>query len=310
MKKLIAVLISALLCLSVIGCGKPEDTTADIDGSASESSILEESTFSELPIPSVPFEEESTGKSEESGETQKTQGTHVHNFANATCEKPMTCACGATQGTPYGHAFRAATCTEPKVCMRCGATEGSPLGHSYSNGYCVRCKKVDPANATKLGGRKNPAKIGDTVTFEFDKEPLYGKGTVQVTLTKVVRGEEARRYIESSNRYNPSLPSGFEFIMAYFTIKTISDKSNNQGGVKVANFILANSQYVKQSGIGEGISVPPGDVPCIIETGAVPEGSQKSVFVCHENPIGEKCYFVLEAKALDNSRDIWFDVNS
>jgi len=84
--------------------------------------------------------------------------TPKHNWTDATCTAPKTCACGATEGealghTPgaeadcenaqtctvcgevlnaaLGHSWTDATCTAPKTCSVCGATEGEALGHSY-----------------------------------------------------------------------------------------------------------------------------------------------------------------------------------
>lgn len=67
---------------------------------------------------------------------------HTHNFSEATCTEPMTCAeCGAKEGEPLGHTFAEATCDKAKTCTVCGATEGEPLGHTVSIGTCRRCGK-------------------------------------------------------------------------------------------------------------------------------------------------------------------------
>ena len=58
---------------------------------------------------------------------------HVHEWADATCTEPQTCACGETQGEPAGHKWDAATCTAPKTCSVCKATEGEPAGHTASD---------------------------------------------------------------------------------------------------------------------------------------------------------------------------------
>ena len=44
---------------------------------------------------------------------------------------------------PHVHVFGAATCTKPKTCS-CGATEGNPNGHSYYKGTCSDCGATDP----------------------------------------------------------------------------------------------------------------------------------------------------------------------
>ena len=59
-------------------------------------------------------------------------GCHKHEWSEATCTEPMTCACGATQGEPKGHDWKEATCTEPMTCA-CGAVQGEPIEHEYGD---------------------------------------------------------------------------------------------------------------------------------------------------------------------------------
>ena len=63
-------------------------------------------------------------------------GCHKHEWSEATCTEPMTCACGATQGEPKGHDWKEATCTEPMTCA-CGATQGEPKGHDWKEATCT-----------------------------------------------------------------------------------------------------------------------------------------------------------------------------
>ena len=41
-----------------------------------------------------------------------------------------------------GHDWADATCEKPKTCARCGLTEGAAPGHDYQNGTCTRCGAV------------------------------------------------------------------------------------------------------------------------------------------------------------------------
>lgn len=82
--------------------------------------------------------------------------THTHSFGQATCTKPATCSCGATQGNPLGHnevidSAVAPTCTtagktQGKHCSRCNAvlqaqTTVPATGHTQPNaeGKCDTC---------------------------------------------------------------------------------------------------------------------------------------------------------------------------
>ncbi len=66
---------------------------------------------------------------------------HVHTWADATCDKPITCTgCGKTKGSPNGHSWQSATCTAPITCSICGATKGSPIEHTWMLASCEKPK--------------------------------------------------------------------------------------------------------------------------------------------------------------------------
>ena len=71
---------------------------------------------------------------------------HVHDWMEATCEAPKTCACGATEGEKLPHTWTEATCSSPKVCTFCNATEGSALNHNWVSADCET-----PATCTLCG---------------------------------------------------------------------------------------------------------------------------------------------------------------
>lgn len=48
-----------------------------------------------------------------------------------------------TSQPAHTHSFAAATCTKPKTCS-CGATEGAALGHKFKDGKCSVCNAADP----------------------------------------------------------------------------------------------------------------------------------------------------------------------
>lgn len=54
-----------------------------------------------------------------------------HDWAEATCEAPMTCTkCGETEGEALGHNFVGGTCAEPSICEKCGS-EGEFAEHVW-----------------------------------------------------------------------------------------------------------------------------------------------------------------------------------
>ena len=79
----------------------------------------------------------------------------IHQWAPATCDKPITCAlCGETQGAAVGHSWMAADCDSPETCMHCSATRGESLGHSWQGATCIApavCTVCSAAGEEPLG---------------------------------------------------------------------------------------------------------------------------------------------------------------
>ena len=308
MKKILSMLLAIACCLVFSACKEQGKLLAEEEAEIIVSEAIENKdeasentqTNSEgkeqndIPNNSNPSNNSTTQKEPNANNTK----SHVCIYEPATCTSPEKCSCGKTRGNSAGHKYKSATCIESEKCSVCGETNGSALGHSYNNGSCQRCGVVDPAK--RLGSRTNPAKIGDVMTTEINKYFL-GEGTIEISLTKVVRGEQARKYVKNSNMFNPEPDAGFEFVLAYFSVKTVSDKSEGQIGIEVntTDFAYANSNY-------KAVSVRPGETALLM--GATYEGITNNGFVCFSNPIGEDCYIVFEVDHVDKSKDIWFSL--
>ena len=79
---------------------------------------------------------------------------HGHDWMEATCEAPKTCACGATEGEKLPHTWAEATCSSPKVCTFCNATEGNALNHVWSKPDCdtpATCSLCGTTSGDALG---------------------------------------------------------------------------------------------------------------------------------------------------------------
>lgn len=300
MNKIFTVIIVVIMLMCITACNNqdtnPSNTTPNLVSSTEATSNTHKENNENITS-------NSSSETPPNNSVVDTTPSHTHNFSSATCTTPRTCSCGVAEGSALGHNFANATCTSAKKCSRCGKTEGSALGHTYSNGVCSQCGKVNASQ--QKGSRTNPAKIGDTITFEYDKS-ILGTGTVQITLTKVLRGDKAKEYVDNANSFNPSLPSGYEFVIAYFSVKNIKDTSEDQIGIKLntSDFKYANSQYITKSAISQAVSVKSGEIPLL--SGTIYEGVTNNGFVCFTNPSNENCYFVLETKPFDSSKDIWF----
>ena len=81
--------------------------------------------------------------------TPNTDNIHTHEWTDATCTAPKTCACGETEGAALGHDWTDATCTAPKTCKTCEATEGEALGHDWADADCTTPKTCKTCNETE-----------------------------------------------------------------------------------------------------------------------------------------------------------------
>lgn len=145
-KSLLSIFLTIVLLFSLCGCFSNSNenivTNSNVTISQNESSILEsDPTVSDA---ENTVESKDEMKIENEDESPLIEDEHIHSFTDATCTKPKTCACGATEGIENGHSWKDATCTTPKTCTVCGNTSGLTAGHNYSNGSCITCGKEDP----------------------------------------------------------------------------------------------------------------------------------------------------------------------
>ena len=93
---------------------------------------------------------------------------HEHEWTEATCEAPKTCAtCGEVEGAALGHDWAEATCTALKTCKTCEKTEGEALGHDWAAADCTTpktCKTCGETDGAALGHNWNDATCTDPKT--------------------------------------------------------------------------------------------------------------------------------------------------
>ena len=128
-----------------------KDKTVDVNALITKVENVAEKAFEEVEAEVTVNVTVNIAQSENSVNTNSADNTnsveqHTHNFGEATCTKPATC--------------------------ECGATEGKELGHKYVDGKCTRCKTVDPdykVNYTSLdqkGGKWAFTIIAGTECFD------------------------------------------------------------------------------------------------------------------------------------------------
>lgn len=142
------------------------------------------------------------------------------------------------------------------------------------------------------GTRKNPAKIGDTVTVSTRRS------TLEVTLLEVVRGEEAVSMAKNANKYN-EYDGDIDLIMAKFKVKNIKDLTGEDDyySVSTASFHYADASFAT--------SFPNATVAGIDDLRAkLYEGSEAEGYIFMEGRPGQDHdFYVFENAA-------WFDVSA
>lgn len=126
MKKRIALLLVALLCMSILtACGKP---TCEHEWYVATCDTPKTCAL-----------------------CGKTNGEPTgHLWAAATCQQPKTCTlCGLTEGEALEHSWIEADCENPRMCSVCGEVEGEPLGHSWVDATTEAPKTCSVCGATE-----------------------------------------------------------------------------------------------------------------------------------------------------------------
>ena len=92
MKKVISLLVVAMVLLSLSACGN-SNTNSDI--TSVDSQIFSTETEQNEPVESI----------------KPATSTHTHDYSSATCTAPAKCSCGATNGSALGHSYNNGVCT-------------------------------------------------------------------------------------------------------------------------------------------------------------------------------------------------------
>ena len=107
MKKVLALILALVMCLSFAACGGNTDTETPTSEAAQADTTQVDAT------------------TEEATQAETTAETTVEN----TTEKPAT--------TVHTHSWKKATCKAPKTCKTCGVTEGAAAEHNWKNATCT-----------------------------------------------------------------------------------------------------------------------------------------------------------------------------
>lgn len=160
-KKLVILAIVLALAVTFCACGKDNETPSTgvtVATNPTQSSNPTETTTEPTQAPTEEPTEDPTAAHTEAptaapteAPTQAPTATPTQAPTAAPTQKPTTAPTEKPTEPPHTHSFSAATCTKPKTCA-CGATEGKAAGHSFENGKCTACGEANPDFCTYKNG--------------------------------------------------------------------------------------------------------------------------------------------------------------
>lgn len=118
---------------------------------------------------------------------------------------------------------------------------------SQSTPQSSEVKEAEQTKKTtsEVGKRSNPIKLGETATFDTtyytkDGEPL--DANLSITLSNVIRGQEALDYLMAANQFNAAPPEGQEWVIVDVALTV------NKGDADVPYYEMGAFTPVSSSG--------------------------------------------------------------
>lgn len=181
MRKVLALLLVAVMMLSFAACGSEGDTTATtvttvVDG-ATTLADTENTTVADTENTTEADTENTTEANDDTTVADDTNKvtTVVVTEAKATTTKAPTATTVAGNAACQHISADKPTCLEPGKCKDCGAEVKAALGHYFYKGACVRCKEPEVAavevKSIKLNKTELSLTEGEAVTLKATITP-------------------------------------------------------------------------------------------------------------------------------------------
>lgn len=148
-KKLVILTIVLALAVSFFACGKDNEKPSTGEIVATNPTQATNPTESTTAPTQTPTEAPTAAPTDAPTEAPTAAPTAAP--TEAPTAAPTAAPTEKPTEPPHTHSFSAATCTKPKTC-ECGATEGKATGHSFANGKCTACGEADPNFCTYKNG--------------------------------------------------------------------------------------------------------------------------------------------------------------
>lgn len=177
-------------------------------------------------------------------------------------------------------------------------TDNNKIADNSTDAPTTKPDQQEPVKQIEWGTRKNPAKVGQTISATIDNF-MYGECELEIELTEVIKGEKAWDVISEASPINSEPDEGKEYIMAKFLVKNVKDLSGEDESISINSFQFnyANSQDTVDEDLKIIVGVEP-DLDCELYEGAENEG-----WVILVSDVGEespKAVFIGE---------FWFDLS-
>lgn len=99
---------------------------------------------------------------------------------------------------------------------------------------------VSTEQPKQVGTRLNPIPVGETATFD-GMENLFYNYKVELTVTDVVRGDDAWAIVKKGNQFNKKPESGKEYILVKFKIKVLESVDDKKADLNNAQFTFVSA---------------------------------------------------------------------
>ncbi|MDF2651810.1 MAG: hypothetical protein K0Q73_7615 [Paenibacillus sp.] len=170
-----------------------------------------------------------------------------------------------------------------------------------SQGQSSPSQTSTPAAAAQ-NSRTKPAAIGSTIPFAVDS--VVNKYSGQVTISQIIRGDEAWSMIQSTNQFNEAPKDGFEYLLAKAKVSITANNKAADGAVDIwsGDFTLvsaAGTDYDRLS-----VVLPDPGIDANIYAGSSKEG-----WVAFQVKKDDLSPVISYARKYDGTGGAWFKTN-
>ena len=121
------------------------------------------------------------------------------------------------------------------------STSSIELSTNSSTRETASSEKIE----TAIGKRSNPVPVGTTATFDtqyYTEDGSKIETNVSMTVSNVIRGQEAMNYLTSANQFNETPPAGKEWVIFDVVMKL------NKGSQDDPYYVMPNFTPVSSNG--------------------------------------------------------------